>query len=132
MLLVNICNLNCLTYLKRSGIDFLQAHNQTEQSGFTRTVRADDTDNAVWRKREVQVIKQQFVAERLCYVMGLNDLVAQTRTVGDEYLKFLLLGLNVLIHQFVVRVQTGLTLGLTSLRRHTHPLQLTLQGLAAL
>ena len=102
MLLVNICNLYGLTYLKGTLINLLQTHNQTEQSGLTRTVGTYYTDNAVWRQREVQVIKQQLVAERLCNVMSLNDFVTQTRTVGDEYLQFLLLGLYILIHEFVI------------------------------
>ena len=132
MLLVNVSYLYRLAYLKRTLVNLFKTHDKAEQSGLTRTVGAYDTHDAVWRQREVQVIKQQLVSECLSNSMSLDDLVAQTRSVWDEYLQFLLLLLYVLVHQFVVRVKTGLTLGLTGLGSHTYPLQLTLQGLAAL
>ena len=132
MLLVHIRNLDRLANLKRALINLLQPHNQTEQSSLTGTVRADDPDNAVRRKREIQVIEQQLVAERLLHALSLNHLIAKTRTVGDEYLEFLLFLLDILVDQLIIRVQTGLTLSLTCLRSHTHPLQLTLQSLATL
>ena len=132
MLLIYVSYLYRLTYLKCALINLFQAHDKTEQGGLTCSVGTDYAHYAVWRKREVEVIKQQLVTECLGNSMSLDDLVAQTRSVWDEYLQFLLLLLYVLVHQFVVRVKTGLTLGLTGLGSHTYPLQLTLQGLAAL
>ena len=64
-------------------------------------------------------------------MLGLYHLVAQTRTVGDEYFQFLLFLFHILVQQLVVRVQTGFTLGLTCLGGHAYPLQLTFQRLPA-
>ena len=65
-------------------------------------------------------------------MLRLDDLVAQARTVGDEDLELLLLLLLLLAEHLLVGVETGLALGLTSLRGHAHPLQLALQRAAAL
>ena len=65
-------------------------------------------------------------------MLGDDDLVAQTRTVGDVNLKLLLLLLLLFIEHLIIGVQTGLTLSVTGFRCHTHPLQLTLQRLTAL
>ncbi len=51
----------------------------TEQGGFTRTVRTNDADNAAGRQVETQIVEQQFVTEGLLQSIGLNDQLAQTR-----------------------------------------------------
>ena len=56
----------------------------------------------------------------------LNDIVTQTRSIGDENLQFFLLLLHILVEQFVVGAQTGFRLGVTGFRGHAHPLQLAL------
>ena len=65
-------------------------------------------------------------------MLSLDDLIAQTRTIGDINLQFLFLLFLLLIEHHLIGVQTGLTLGVASLGRHAHPLQLTLEGLTAL
>ncbi|OPZ47531.1 MAG: hypothetical protein BWY95_01422 [Bacteroidetes bacterium ADurb.BinA104] len=132
MLLVHVCYLYGLTNLEGTPVNLLHSHDKAEQRSLARSVRSYDTHNAVWRQREVQVIKKQLVAVCLSHALGLNHLITQTRTVGNEYLKPLLLGLDILIQQLIVRVESGLTLGLTGLGSHTYPLKLTLQCLAAL
>ena len=64
-------------------------------------------------------------------MLSLNHLITQTRTVGDKDFEFLLLLLLLLVEHHLVGIQTGLSFGMTSLRCHTHPLQLTLQRLPA-
>ena len=63
-------------------------------------------------------------------MLSLNDLIAQTRTVRDKYFQFFFLLAHILVEQFLIGVQAGLTLSLASLWGHAHPLQLTLQGFA--
>ena len=132
MLLVDIDGFDRLTDFKRAAIGLLQAHDEAEKCCLAGTVGADDTHNAVGRQHEVQVIKQQLVAEGFGHVLGFDDLVAQAGAVGDEDFEFLFLFLDSLVQQFVVTVKTCLSLGLAGLGRHTHPFELTLQGLLAL
>src|SRR5699024_11927472 len=61
-----------------------QSHDKAEKRGLTGTVGADDTHDAVGWKHEVEVVEQQFVAERLCHLLGFNHLVAQTGAVRDK------------------------------------------------
>ena len=65
-------------------------------------------------------------------MLGFDHLVAETRTVGDVDFEVLFLLLLVFVEEFVVRVQTRLTFGLTCLRCHAHPLEFSLQSLATL
>ena len=65
-------------------------------------------------------------------MLSLDNLIAQTRTVRDEYLQLLFFLFLFLVKHRLVRVQSGLTLGMTSLGSHTYPLQLALQRFAAL
>ena len=70
--------------------------------------------------------------ERLCYMLSLYHLITQSWSVGDKYLKFLFLLFLFLVQHHLIRVQSGLTLSMTGLGRHTYPLQLTLQCFTAL
>ena len=65
-------------------------------------------------------------------MLSLYDLIAKTRSVGDEYLKLLLALLLLLIKHLLIRIKTGLTLGLASFGSHTHPLKLALKSFATL
>ena len=132
MLLVDIDRLDRLTNLKYAAVGLLQSHNQAEKGGLAGAVGADDAHDAVGRQHEVQVVKQQLVAQGFGHMLGLDDLVAQTWTVGDEDFEFLLFLLDRLVQQFVVAVQARLSLGLAGLGGHAHPFQLALQGLLAL
>ena len=78
------------------------------------------------------MLEEELVAVSLAHVVELDDLVAETGSVGYVDLEFLLLLLGLFVQQFLVCAQTGLRLGLTGLGSHPHPLELTLQGLGAL
>ena len=69
----------------------------SRKSSLAGSVRTYDTNDAVRRKHEVEVVEQNFLAERLPHVLRLYYLVAETRTVGDEYLQFLLALLLLLV-----------------------------------
>ena len=132
VLLVHIGYFHSLSYLELAAVGSLQPHDKAEKGGLTCTVGTDDAHNTVRRQHEVEIVEQELVAKRLCHVLGFDDLVAQTGTVGDEDFELFLLLLHILVQQFVVGVQTGLSLCLTGLGSHTHPLQLAFQRLTAL
>ena len=132
MLLVYVGHLYSLSYFELALIYRFQAHDKAEKSGLTGTVRTDDTNDTVGRKHEVEVIEQQFVAECFCYVLGFDNFVAQTGTVGYEDFQFFFFLLHIFIQQPIVGVQTGFTFCLTSFGCHTYPFQLAFQRLAAL
>ena len=131
VLLVHIGYFYGLSYLELATIGRIQPHNKAEKGGFTRSVRTNNAYNTIRRQHEVKVVKQEFVAKSFCYMLSLNNLVAQTGTVGDEDFELLFFLLHVFVQQFVVRVQTGFSLCLTGFGSHTHPLQLAFQRLAA-
>ena len=131
VLLVNISQLHGLTHLECAAICLIQAHNEAEEGSLAGSVRTDHTYDAVRRKHEVEVVEENLFAERLLYMLSLNHLVAQARTVRDEDFQLLLALLLLLVEHLLVRVQTSLTLSLTGLRRHANPFQLALQCLAA-
>ena len=132
MLLVDIDRLDRLANLKDATVGLLQSHNQAEKSRLAGAVGANDAHDAVGRQHEVQVVKQQLVAEGLGYMLGLDDLVAQAGAVGDEDFELFLFLLDRLVQQFVVAVQARLSFGLSGFGGHSHPFQLALQGLLAL
>ena len=65
-------------------------------------------------------------------MLRLNHLIAETRTVRDEYLELLLTLLLLLTEHLLVCVKTCLTLCLTCLRSHVCPLKLAFESLTAL
>ena len=64
--------------------------------------------------------------------MCLDDLIAKARTIGNEDFQFLFTLFLLLVEKLIITVQTGFALCLACLGRHTYPLQLALQRLAAL
>ena len=64
-------------------------------------------------------------------MLCLDDLVAQSRTVRDEYFEFLLALLLLLSEHLFVGVQTGFPLCLAGFRSHVRPFQFAFQGLTA-
>lgn len=132
MALINIGNLYCLTNIECAVVGCFLAHDETEQCGFAGAVGADYADNAVWWQRETKVVEQLFLAECLGQIRRFDNLVAQTWTVWDEYLKFFFTCFLILVEQTVVAVQTCLAFCLTCFRGHAHPLQLAFKSLAAL
>ena len=131
--LVDIGDLDGLAHLELARSQRLQAHNRLEQRGLTDAVGADDAHDAVARQGERKVVDEHTAIELLVQMMGLENLVAQTRAHGDadvgpvELLACAGLGLHLL-----VAGQTGLVLGLTGLRRAAHPLELGLHTLGKL
>ena len=132
MLLVNVCQFHGFTHFEVTLIHTFQAHDETEECSLTCTVRTNYTYDAVRRKHEVEVVEEQLVAVCLLHTDGFDDLVTQARTVRDEDFELFFLFLHVFVEELVVRVQTSLTLRLTSLWSHAHPFQLAFEGLAAL
>ena len=129
VLLVYIGHFHSLSYFKLTFIHTFQSHNQAEQRRLSGTVRTDNSHDTVRRQHEVQVVEKQFVAIRLGHMLGFDNLVSQTRTVRDKNFQLFFLLLHIFVQEFVVRIQTSLTLGLTSLRSHAHPFQLAFQRL---
>ena len=132
MLLVYVCELNRRAYAERTRCRLFEAHNHTEECSLARTVRAYDTHDTGWWQRELEILVQHAVAEGLAYAVSLDDHIAQTWAVGDIYLELLLALLSIGIHHLIVGRESCLRLGVTSRGRHTHPLELALQCLAAL
>ena len=132
VLLVNVCQLNSLTNGECTLGRLLQAHNHTEQSSLTSTVRTDNAYDTCRGKVKVKSLIQDAVAKDLLDIVSLDNHIAQAGTVGDEDFELLLLLLNILVKHLIVSRQTSLALGATARRRHTHPLQLALQSLATL
>ena len=131
VLLIHVGHLHGFAHFEFTAVGLLQSHDESEQGSLSGAVGTDDAYDTIGWQHEVKVIKEQFVAKGLGYMLGLDHLVAQTWTVGNEDFQLLFLLLYVFVKQFVVRVQTGLTLGLTCLGSHAHPLQFALQCLAS-
>ena len=102
MLLIHVGELHGLTHLEGSLIGLVEAHDETEEGGLTRTVGADNTYNAVGRKHEIEVLIEQLVAECLGHALCLDHLVTQAGTVGDKDLEFLFALFLVLVQEFVI------------------------------
>ena len=132
VLLVDISELYGLPDSEISRCRLLDAHDHAEEGGLSGTVGADDADNACGRQREIEMFVEQAVAVCLRNVVRLDDDIAQTRAVRDEYLELLLFLLHILVHQLVVGRKTCLALGVAARGRHAHPFQLAFEGLAAL
>ena len=108
MLLVNISELDGLSYGYGTGVRLLKSHYQPEQCGLSRTVRAYDSHDSGWREDKVQMLEQQLVPIGLGYVIEFDDLVTEPRAVRDEDFKIGLLLAPVLARQLLVCTQTGL------------------------
>ena len=132
MLLVNISKFNGLTDLERTAISLLQAHDKAEERRLTRTVRTNNTYDAVRRQHEVEVVEENLLTKGLLYVLCFDNLITQAWTVRNKDFELLLTLFLLLVEHLFVRIQTCLTLCLTRLWRHAHPFQLTLQSLATL
>ena len=131
--LVDIGDLDGLAHLELARGQRLQTHNRLEQRGLTDAVGANHAHDSVARQGERKVVDEHTTVELLVQVMGLQDLVAQTRADGDanvgpvELLACASLGLHLL-----VAGQTGFVLGLTGLGAGAHPFELGLHALGEL
>ena len=132
VLLIDVGELDSLSHLECSSVSLLQSHDKAEEGCLTGSVGTDDAHDTVGRKIEVEVAEEHLLAERLLHMLCLDNLVAKARTIGDEYLEFLLALLLLLVEHLLVGVKTRLALGLTGLGSHAHPLKLALKSLATL
>ena len=132
MLLVYVSELNGFANLECAAISIIKSHDKTEESGFTSSVRANNTYDAVRRKHEVEVVEQYLFAESLLHMLSLDNFVAQAWSVRNKDFKLLLAFLLLLVEHLLIRVKTSLTLCLTSLRSHAYPFELSLKCLLTL
>ena len=125
--------MNRLANLKRAGSELLLANNSLEQRGFTNTVRANHANDAVSWQAKREVVDKNAVAKGLVDVIGLQDLLAQTRTHGNLDLgEVELLGCTSFCFHLFIAIKTRAVLCLASLRRRTNPLQFSAHFLSAL
>ena len=132
VLLVHIRQLDSVPYRDCPGIRSLDSHDQTEQCGLSRSVRAYDSHNACRRQYEIQMLEQEPVTVCLRHIIELDHLAAETRPVRYIDLQIGLFLLAVLSGQFLVCSETGLRFGLAGFRSHSDPLKLPLKSLAPL
>src|SRR3712207_6681019 len=126
--LVDVAELDALADPDRTFVRLLLAGDHAEQGRLAGTVRADDADDAARRQLEREAVDEELVAEGFFEIVELDDVVAQALGDRDDDLsgrRALLVGLG---HEVLVALDTGLRLGLTSLRRGRHPLALALDG----
>ena len=71
--LVDVGDLRGFTDFQRAGGGLLKADDHLEQSRLANAVRADDTDDAVARQIEGQVVNENAVAESFVQVFGGDD-----------------------------------------------------------
>ena len=101
--------------------------------GLARAVGTDHADDSAAREHEREVVDEQPVAVALAQLLGLHDLITETRTGRDRdlQLRVAALGRLRLRDQLFERVDAGLALGLAGARRHADPLELAGEGAAA-
>ena len=131
--LIHVADLDGFAHGQLTRGERFQADDRLEQRGLADAVRADHADDAVARQREAQIVDEHAVAEGLVDMLGLQHLRPQTRPRRNLDLgEVELLGVARLLLHLIVAFQTGLVLGLTGLRRGTHPFELGLQTLGQL
>ena len=132
MLLVNVSYLCRLAYFYRTAVRLFQSHYQPEKRGLAGSVRTYDTDNSRRWKHKVQMFKKKLVSVGLADIVKFDDLVAEMRSVWNEYFQTGFLFTAVCGGKLLVCAQTSLLLGLPCLWGHTNPLELPFESLAAL
>ena len=132
MLLVDVAQFDGFAHFKLAAIGLFESHDEAEERGLAGAVGSNHTDNAVGGQHEVEVGEKHFVAEGFLHVLRFDDLIAQTRSVGNVDFEVLLLFLLVFVEQAVVAVEAGFSLGLAGFWSHPYPFQLAFEGLATL
>src|SRR5258708_31156317 len=125
--LIDMADANRFADPQRSAVGLLLARDHAEQRGLAGTVRADDTNDAAARQREVESVDQQVVAITLPQASCLHDHVAEPRPRGHVNLSVLDPLPRFLAQQILVGIEPGLALGLTRPWRHADPLELALE-----
>ena len=95
--LVHISDLHGLAHFESSFVASLLSHNQFEQRGFSGSIRSYHTHDAIGRQYEIEIIEKQFVTESLSDSVSLDNLVTETRPVGNKDFEFFLSFLLVFI-----------------------------------
>ena len=132
MLLVDVCQFDCLADGNITIVRLFKSHDKTEKRSLAGTVRTDYTDNAGRRKNERKMLEQKLVAISLRNIIELDDLVSELRTIRNIDFEISLFLLAILAGQSFISTESGLGLGVTHLRSHPDPLKLALQCLSAL
>ena len=132
MLLVHVGQFHRLANFDAAAVGLFDAHNQPEQGGLARAVRADNAHDACRRQDEAEVLEEKFVSVGLANIMEFNDFIAKMRAVGDIDFQVGFLLFHIGRGHLLVSAQTGFLLGLAGLRGHPDPFQLAFQGLAPL
>ena len=109
----------------------LATDDHLKERGLAGAVGSDDADDAARRQPKGHLFKQQPVAVSLGNAFGLNHQVPQARPGRNVDLEVPGMGGALLGQQFFVGADARLGLALTRLGAHPDPLQLALQGLAA-
>ncbi len=130
--LVDVANFHRLSNIETSPIGLLFSHDHAEQRRLTRSVGTDDPYDARWRQVEIEVFNQQPLTKSFLQLGGLDDRIAQARSVGDGDGQTGFLFVGALGQHLFVVVDTGFVLGAPSLGRLAHPVQLAFQFFAAL
>src|SRR5699024_11683373 len=114
--LVNIGDLDGVTDLQITRVDFFLADDRLEQRGFSDTVWTDDPDDTVWWQGEAQVVDQGAIAKAFRNIVCFDDLAPETRSGWDlDFFEVQHPGFLGFSGHFFVAFQTRLLLGLTPL-----------------
>ncbi len=129
--LVDIAEMHGVADADGTRIRLLLAGDHLEQRRLARAVRPDDADDAARRQLDRQVVDQRAAFEALLDALELDDHIAEA--LGDRNDDLRIAGTDVLggIDQLLVRLDTGLGLGLASLRAGGDPLLFARQRLLA-
>ena len=82
MCLVGITDFYGFAYFEGSLIDTFLSHDHLEERGLAGAVRTDDANDAVRWKNEVEIVKQQLVAEGFRYMISGSCLSIIVRMVN--------------------------------------------------
>ena len=130
--LIDVANFHGLSNVEASPIGLLFSHDHAEQRRLARSVGTDDPYDARWRQVEIEVFNQQSLTKSFLQLGGLDDRIAQARSVGDGDGQTGFLFVGALGQHLFVVVDAGFVLGASPLGGLAHPVQLAFQFLAAL
>src|SRR5450759_2569144 len=99
MSLVNISESNSVSnYKSPFGCRFL-LHNHSEKSGLSGAIRANNTNDSIWRQAEFKIFKKQFVIKGFCNRPGFYYFIAEPWSVWNKYFKLIFFLFYILIQK---------------------------------
>ena len=119
--MVYIADFDRFADLECAFVCFLKTHNHAEEGSFTGSVRTNNSDNAIWRKHEVHIFKEQLVTKGFADSFRVNHFISESRTVWNEDLQFLFALFLLFVQHSVICCETGFSFGLTGFRSHMYP-----------